>query len=469
MRRPCPPLRRFTQRALSLALSASLFSGAVAQAQPAGGSQGRIAIVRDTEIERLLGDYVRPVARAAGLRSERDIEVVIVNDRGFNAFVMDSRRIFITVGALLDSETPGEVIGVLAHETGHIAGGHLARLRAELANATTASILTLLLGAAAIAGAAMAGGRAGDLGQAAAGVAMGSTGIAQRTLLAYQRTEENSADRAAITYLNATRQSPRGMLRTFERLADQMAGLTRLVDPYAQSHPLPRERIANLRTLVEASPFRDAPEPPALQARHDMMRAKISGFLERPDQVMRRYSQPSSTAARYARAIATFRIGNLQGAVAEIDALIRAQPNNPYLHELKGQMLYERGQVREAIAPYRRAMQLSGGAALHRIGLGRALVGAGAPAQIDEAVRELERAVVMEPQNGVAHRFLAMAYGRKGDEGRAAAATAQGHFADGNLPYARQAAVRAQALLPRGSPGWLRADDILRYRAPRGG
>ncbi len=451
---------------LALAVATNSIGTAYAQGAMRGD---RIALVRDTEIEQLLRDYARPILRAAGIGVDRNIEIMIVNDRAFNAFVVDGRRIFITVGALLDSETPNEVIGVLAHETGHIVGGHLARLRQELQNAATSTILAMLLGAAAIAGAALAGGRAGDLGQAAMGIAVGSMGLGQRTLLAYQRTEENAADRAAITYLNATRQSGRGMLRTFERMSDQMGAVTRLVDPYVQSHPMPRERIANLRNLVEASPHREARDSPNLQLRHDLMRAKIAAFLERPDQVARRFP-PSNTSlpARYARAIATYRIGNMPSARQQFEALIREQPNNAFFHEMLGLALLERGNPRDAIPPYRRALQLSGGAALIRIGLGRALVASEQRQVLDEAVRELERGLVQEPEFGIAYRFLATAHARRGDEGRASLATAQGFFHTGELAYARQAAQRAQALLPRGSPGWLRADDILTFRPPRG-
>jgi predicted Zn-dependent protease len=450
--------------AAACAVAAAQVREAAAQTQ---GPGEQIALIRDTEIERLLADYARPMLRAAGIGAQRNVEIVIVNDRAFNAFVIDGRRIFITIGALIDSQTPNEVIGVLAHETGHIVGGHLARLRQELENAQTSSILALLLGAAAIAGAALAGARAGNLGQAALGVAAGSIGIGQRTLLAYQRLEENAADRAAVRFLDATRQSGRGMLRTFERLSEQMGGITRLIDPYAVSHPMPRERILNLRDLVEASPHRDVRDPPALQARHDLMRAKISGFMERPDQVARRYP-PSDTslAARYARAIIAYRTAGLGAARPLLDALIREQPNNPYFHELRGQALLERGAPREAVPSYRRALQLSNGAPLIRIGLGRALVATDQREVVEEAARELERGLVAEPQFGAAYRFLAIAHARRGDEGRASLATAQGHFHDGALPYARQAAARARDLLPRGSPGWLRADDIVNYRPP---
>lgn len=460
-------IRRLAQRAVAILVACALGVTQLAPATAQRQEEQRISIVRDAEIEILLRDYVRPILRAAGIGADRNVQIVLVNDRSFNAFVADGRRIFITVGALLDARTPNEIIGVLAHEVGHIAGGHLARLRQELANAQTNSIIAILLGAAAIAGAAVAGARAGDLGQAAAGIAAGGLGIAQRTLLAYQRTEESAADRAAITYLNATRQSARGMLRTFESFAEQISFATRFIDAYLLSHPLPRERIQNLRELVEASPHRDARDPPALQARHDLMRAKIAGFLERPDQVARRYPpNDTSLPARYARAIAAFRMGQMQSAIPAMDGLIAAQPQNPYFHELKGLALLERGRARDSVAPYRRALQLSGGNGLIRLGLGRALVSVEDRALLDEAVREIERGLVQEPEASGAFRFLGIAHARRGDEGRASLATAQGYFAEGQWALARQIAARAQTLLPRGSPGWLRADDIVSFRSP---
>ena len=443
-------------------------AGRPARAQSGGGDGGQqIILVRDAEIEQLLREYVRPILRAAGISAQRDISIALVNDRTFNAFVIDGQRIFITTGALLDAKTPNEVIGVLAHETGHIAGGHLARIRQELARASTNSIIALILGAAAVAGAALSKGNQGELGGAATGVLLGSASIGQRTLLAYQRTEEQAADRAAVTYLNATQQSPNGMLVTFERFSDQISGISRFIDPYLQSHPLPRERVVGLRNEVEKSPYRDRRDAPALQLRHDLMRAKVAGFIERGDLVLRRYPlSDNSLAAKYARAVATYRAGNLTAALPIMDELIAAQPNNPYFQELKGQAYLERGRPRESLPSYRKALQLSGGNALIRSALGRAMVATEDKTMLDEAIRELERAVVQEPETAETYRFLGIAYGRKGEDGKASLATAQGYFVVGAYPLAKRSAVRAQALLPRGSPGWIRADDIVNFRPP---
>jgi predicted Zn-dependent protease len=453
-------LRPFFVAALSLALFFTQISQPFAQA-------GKMQILRDAEIEALLRDYTRPILQAARLGYNGDVEFVIINDRSFNAFVADSHRIFITVGALLDAKTPNEIIGVLAHETGHIAGGHLARLREQLRNAQTASIAGMLIGVAAIAAGAAAGASGNSLSGAATGLMAGGLGIGQRTILAYQRTEEQAADRAAINYLNATHQSGRGMITTFKRFADEELISARNIDPYLQSHPMPRERIANLEGLVESSPYKNALDPPALQMRHDLMRAKISGYLETPQQVARRYPQALSLPARYAHAISLSQNAQLSPALKEMDALIAAQPNNPYFHELKAQTLLENSHPREAIAPYRRAVELSPNSGIIRLGLGRALVSSEDKGQLDEAIRELEHGIIQDPHSNIGYQFLAMAYGRKGDEGRASLVTAQGHFENKAYDLAKTAALRAKHLLPQGSPGWLKADDIVNFKIPK--
>lgn len=434
---------------------------------PVRAQEGGIRIIRDTETEQLLRDYARPVLQAAGLTRGAGIEIVVVNDRAFNAFVMDGRRIFITIGTLLDSTRPNETIGVLAHEAGHIAGGHLARLREQMQAAQNQSIVAMVLGlASAVAiGMASRGAGTGDLAQAAGGVAMGAQGLAQRTFLAYARAEEQAADRAAANFLAATRQSPRGMVDIFARMSDANMVTARMADPYMQSHPLPQDRLVTLREMLAQSPHRDAVDPPALVARHRLMQAKISGFLERPDQVLRRYPVTDrSLHARYARAIASYRSGGGADAIAAIDSLIREQPNNPFFHELRGQALLETGNPRAAIASYRRALQIMPNAPLIRAGLGRALVSTNDRGLADEAIQLLERAIAADRELPFAHRMLATAYGMKGEDGRAQLAIAQGHMLEGNLPAAQGAARRAQALLPRGSPAWVRADDIVNTR-----
>jgi predicted Zn-dependent protease len=431
-----------------------------AQAQARGG----LPVIRDAEIEQLLRDYTQPILKVAGL-SKQNVQVVIINDRTFNAFVMDGKRIFVNSGALMEAQTPNQIIGVLAHETGHIAGGHLSRLRDELANAQTLAIITMLLGM----GAMVAGGGSNGAGQAGAAAIAGSQQIALRTVLSYQRAQEEQADRAAVKFLNATGQSAKGMYETFKKFADNMMFSARQVDPYAQSHPMPAERVAGLTELAKTSQFWDKKDSTELQLRHDMMRAKISGFMEPGGTVLRRYPMnDTSLPARYARAISTYKHGNLRSAIQQIDSLIAAQPGNPYFYELKGQALLEGGRGAEAIAPLRRAVQMAPAAAtpLMQIMLGQALVSTNDPKHADEAVTMLRNALAREPEASGGYQQLAMAYGRKGDLAQADLASAQAAFTRGDIKTARELAARAKTRFPVGSPGWVKSDDIVSTKLP---
>jgi len=431
-------------------------------AQPKGGPNGGLPLIRDAEIEQLMRDYTAPILKVAGL-AQQNVQVVLINERAFNAFVMDGHRIFINVGALLDAKTPNEIIGVLAHETGHMAGGHLSRLREQFANAQTASIIAMVMGVGALVGGAVAGGRTGDnIGQIAPAAIQGPQEMIRRSLLSYVRAQEESADRAGVKFLNATQQSAKGMYVTFKRFADDMLVVASRVDPYQQTHPMPRERMALLDDLIKTNPYWDKADPPELQLRHDLMRAKLSGFLDRPDTIARRYpSTDTSLPARYARAISAYRTSNLSGAIAQIDGLIQSQPNNPYFHELKGQALLESAHPAEAIAPLRRAVALAPNASLIRIMLGQALIATGENRYSDEAISLFRVAMQKEPEVPEVYSQLAMAYGRKGDLADADLASAQAALARGDNKTARELAARAKTRFPTGSPGWVRADDIV--------
>jgi predicted Zn-dependent protease len=428
-------------------------------------AQGRgPPVIRDAEIEQLLRDYTQPILKVAGL-AQQNVRVVIINDRSFNAFVADGRRIFINAGTIMVSETPNEVIGVLAHETGHMAGGHLARLREQLAAASTQAILAMLLGVGAILAASKTG--SANMGQAGMAALQGPQAMIQNNLLAYVRTQEDSADRAGVKFLEASGQSAKGMHDSFKRLADQMLYSSRFVDPYMQTHPLPAERVRALQGMASASSNWDKKDSASLQARHDMVRAKLYGFMDRPDSVVRRYPlSDNSLPARYARAIAAYRFGSSAslGVVSQIDSLIQAQPQNPYFHELKGQALLEAGKSAESIAPLRRAAQLTSNSALIQIMLAQALLGTNDKAHAEEAVTLLEAALRREPESPDAYGQLAMAYGRKGDIARADLASAQSAFMRGDLKTARQLATRAKTRFPVGSPGWVKSDDISSYK-----
>ncbi|MCK1468030.1 M48 family metalloprotease [Bradyrhizobium sp. CW10] len=460
-------LRKKATALISLLAAAAIaltpFSAAHAQAKGP-------PVLRDTETEQLLREYTRPILRVAGLEKQ-NIQMVIVNEGSFNAFVADGRRIFVNYGAILQSETPNQIIGVLAHETGHLAGGHLSKLREQLANAQTQMIIAMLLGAGAMAvGSTRGSGSAGNNGLANAGAAAlaGPQEMIRRTLLSYQRQQEENADRAGVKFLTATQQSPRGMYETFKRFTSESLFAARGADPYLQSHPMPAERVASLQEFASASPYWDKKDDPALQLRHDMVRAKISAFMERPETVYRRYPLTNdSMPARYARAISTYLHGDLRSALTQIDALIQVQPNNAYFYEVRGQALLEGGKPAEAIPALRKAVALSNNAPLIEMLLGQALVGSDNKAYTDDAVRILRAAVALEPEAVLGYMQLAMAYGRKGDYAEADLASAQAAYLRGDNKTARELATRAKTRFAVGTPGWVKADDIVASKPPR--
>lgn len=288
-----------------------------------------------------------------------------------------------------------------------------------------------------------------------------------RSLLAERRSQEAAADQAALRYLNATRQSGRGMLETFERFAQQEFVSDAHRDPFVRSHPVATDRLSQLRTLVERSPHYDAKDPQQLQLRHDMMRAKLAGYLERPQVVFNRYPRSNnSLPARYARAIALFMQGGpqaLPAALAEVDALIRDVPDNPYFYELKGDLLTRSGRPAEAIAPLRQALKLSKDASLIRVALASALLASNNPGVVQEAVNHLRKSVIVD-DNPRAYRSLADAYYRLGKQAEADAAIAQAYFLEGDVKQAQIFAKRAQRVLSKGSPTWLKMDDIISYK-----
>jgi predicted Zn-dependent protease len=456
------PAARVIAFATAIAVAAAGGGPVLAPARAQDSTTRGMPLIRDAEIEQLLRDYAQPVLRAAGL-AKQNVRVVVLSDRSFNAFVMDGRHIFINAGALFDAKTPNEIIGVFAHETGHLAGGHLSRLREKLASAQTASIIALLAGiGAAVAGARGGAGGGADIGAAAI---LAPQSAIMRTMLAYVRTQEDQADHAGVKFLNATGQSPKGMVDLFKRLSNEVLFNSRYIDPYMQSHPMPADRVAALEVLAKASPYWDRKDSPELQLRHDLMRAKLSGFLERPDTVARRYpASDHSLPARYAHAISTYRNSDLRQALTQIDGLIQTQPNNPYFYELKGQALLEGGRPAEAVAPLRQAVHLSQSNPLIEILLAQALNATNNPKMAEESVALLRTAISREPEAPEAYSQLAMAYGRKGDLANADLASAQAAFARGDVKTARQLATRAKTRLPIGSPAWVRADDIVNVK-----
>jgi len=448
---------RMTRSLVALASVIAIIGNGV---PPAAAQQKRqISFIRDAEIEQVMRDYLDPLLGAAGLR-KGFIRVVLVNDRSFNAFVADGKRVFVNIGAIMDSTTPNQIIGVLAHETGHIAGGHLARLRSEVDKATAIAVIGSILGAAAVIGSAQSR-QVGANSEGMMGAIFAGPEMARRTLLAYQRTEEQAADKAGLAYLEKTGQSGKGMLETFERMANESLFSASRMDKYLQSHPMPQDRVASLRESAPKSAHFEKKDSPVLQLKHDMIRAKLFAFTAPATETARRYPAYNTTLpARYARAISDYRFGKPDQALKAIDALIREQPANPYFWELKGQALLEAGQAGAAVAPLRKAVALAPNQPLIRTMLGHALVAQETPQSVAEAIRELSNATSRDPDNYEGFRYLGQAYARRGDEGNAALAAARGALIEGQFQDAQRFARRALPLLPPNSPAYLAAKDI---------
>jgi predicted Zn-dependent protease len=411
-----------------------------------------LSLVRDAEIEDTIRTYANPLFSAAGLDA-RAVKVHLVNDKMLNAFVAGGQRLFVFTGLLLAAERPNQLIGVIAHETGHIAGGHLARKQEALRKMTVQSMLALLLGAAA----AVASGQ----GDAVGAIALGGGSMAQRQFLRYSRTEESAADQAALRLLDLTGQSATGMLEFLEVLADQDVLVGSRQDPYVRTHPLVGERLTAVRFHIDQSPNSGRPDPPKLIAAHKRMHAKLRGFLDRPPATLRRYpASDTSVEGRYARAVAYHRLVKLEQALVEIDSLLAEQPGDPYFNELKGQILFESGKVPESIPPYRRAVDFHPGSPLLRLGLAQSLIASGNRAFNAEAINHLEAALGRDREMPEAWHQLAIAYGRADKLGLSALASAERALSTGKFREAQGQAERAQRKLPEGSPGWLRAQDV---------
>jgi predicted Zn-dependent protease len=437
-------------------LFAGLVTGLVATvSQPEPGlAQGRgVSLIRDAEIEATIRAYAEPIFTAAGLDAAAT-KVHLVQDDRINAFATLGLNIFVNTGLLMRADTPNQVIGVLAHETGHLAGGHLVRLQDELRNATIQSILALLAGV----GAGLATGNPG----VGVGAATIGQGVAQRNLLQYSRTQEASADQAGMKFLDATQQSSKGLLQFFQKLEGQEFLLSTNQDPYLQTHPLTTQRIDSVQEHVDHSPFSNNTDSPQLMVLHQRMLAKLKGYLWPLDRVLQTYPPSDlSVPARYARAIALFRVSRLKEALALMDSLLKEQPNDPFFLEQKGQILFQNGRLAEAVPLYQKAAELRPREALLRQELGQVLIETEDPRYVKPAVANLEFAAQMQSNDPEVWRLLAIAYGRDNQIAMSALAQAEEAAAAGDKREARLQAKRALKGLPSGSPGWLRANDIV--------
>ena len=401
-----------------------------------------------------------PIWRVAGLDPSA-VEIMIVQDGTLNAFVAGGQRIFINTGLLMRTERPNQLIGVLAHETGHIAGGHLARAQEEMEKLSTLQILEALLGAGAMAGSAVGGGSVGRPAPADAG-----GGIAPGSLLSYLKytqTQEGSADQAAITFLERTHQSVKGTIEFLKILQREERLAIGRRDPYLSTHPLTPERIETFEQAAARSQWTNAPESPRNLEMHHRIVAKLMGFLS-PTTALQHFSEADrSVPARYARAIALYRTGALGSALLTIDGLLKEHPNDPYFHELKGQMLYENGHVAESVPAYRKAVQLLPGAGILKVELATALLGTNNAANDQEAVRNLEVARQSEGDSFEFWRLMSIGYARLNNHGMTSLARAEMAIRRGQPTEAQALADSAVRQLKPGTPAWQRAQDIKAY------
>ena len=418
----------------------------------------RLAVIRDAEIEALLSDYSAPIFKAAGIRPG-EIQIHISMDDAFNAFV-SGRHMVINTGAILQTEEPNELIGVIAHEAGHFIGGHQARLRQRVDSAQFLAVVGVLLGA----GAAAMGGDAGS----AAGQALlaGSQTMIMRDLLAYRRDEEIAADQEAIKLLDKTGQSAWGLVASFQRMDRQLIFTTMPRNSYLQTHPFPRERVKLLENLAASSKNFSQVDSANLQLRHKMAQAKILAYSDGIGGIQRKFRDHLTSApARYGLAIAQFLQGKTAEALGGIDKLISEQPKNPYLYEMKAEILLRAGRAKEALIPMKKAVSLD----THKSGLmqiieGTILFHTGDKASIREAIRLTKVGLVRDPDTIQGYSTLARAYAALGDETLALAASADEQFLASNFKQAKEYALRAQQKLKKNSPEWLRMQDIVLYK-----
>jgi predicted Zn-dependent protease len=455
-----PGERRTVAPTLFRKLTAAFTALVVAAASASQAGAQQVTLIRDAETEALMADYTAPIFRAANL-SSHNIKVHLISDNSFNAFVINGQNMFINTGAIMLSETPNQLIGVIAHETGHIKGSHNAKLQQLMEKMQTAALLLQVLSIGAMVGSAATGSSEGAQGGMAA--MMGGQQIILRSVLSYVRQHESAADRAAVEFLDASHQSPAGMLKTFRYFAEQSVGSIR-PDPYVLTHPMPAERIAQLQEIAQKSPYFNQKDSPQLQLRHDLVRAKIAAYTyqNNPQRIARQYSD-NGLPARYARAIAAFHTGGYQAAAPALDGLIAAMPQNPWFYELKGTFLLESGNAKDAVAPLRKAVSLVPRSGYMRLELAQAILegGAGSP---EEALQMLRVALVDEDQSYLGYRLQSEAYGKLNRIPEANMSAALASFHQGCVRNAKMLAERAKLGLPAGSPSWLKADDILNFR-----
>ncbi|MCP5074066.1 MAG: M48 family metalloprotease [Rhodobacteraceae bacterium] len=415
-------------------------SGVASQAQ---------GLIRDAEIERTLKFVMQPLLKASGTSGSR-VKLFVVNDRSMNAFVAGGSKIFIHSG-LIQRLTSVEMLqAVLAHELGHITGGHLSQRAVQAGSLNTALGLGLLLGAAA----AAAGG--------GAGVAIGAQEAVRRSMLGFTRAQEASADESAVRYMVAAGINPQAGVDVLNIFRGQEILSVGRQDPYVLSHPLNSQRLARMRSYAQAYKDKPSTQVAGVNYWYARMIAKFDGFIGNPSRNLRRLKKSdTSEIATLTRAIAYHRLPKPKKAVSYATKLTQMRPKDPYYHELRGQILLENGNAAAAVGSYRRAAKLAPKEPLILAGLGRALLGVNSSSANKEALGVLKKAYARDPLDGRMLRDLGLAYARAGQNGMASVVTAERYALQSNFKQAELHATRAQKLLPRGSVGWLKADDIL--------
>ncbi|MBB5280938.1 putative Zn-dependent protease [Pacificimonas flava] len=412
------------------------------------------SILRDAETEAWLHEMATPLAKAAGL-DPRNVELVLINDPSLNAFVMTGQTIYVHSGTILQADNANQLQGIIAHELGHIAAGHSVRFGPEgMKGASSVSILSLLAAVGAIAaGAGEAGMAIMGLGQRAA---LGK-------VLAFNRQQESRTDQAGARYLERAGISGRGSIEFFEKIQNQEYRYAIPQDnDYMRTHPLSADRISALESLYRQSPYWDTPTDPKLEAQFERIKAKLFGFIEDPERTLRKYPESDTSApARVARAYAWHKGAYPDQAAAETDALLAENPNDPYILELKGQVLLESGRPEDAVAPLERAIENAPDQPLIATLLGHALIASEDPDMLPRAIEVLRGAVAHDRLNPFAWYQLGIAYSQTGDEARAALASAEQHSMSRQPELAVRSAQMAMNGIPKGTPDWIRAQDIL--------
>lgn len=412
-----------------------------------------ISLIRDAEIEQTLRAYSTPIFVKAGL-TPSSISLYIVNDQAINAFVMGGSNIFVNTGLIMQSPRPEMVLAVIAHETGHISGGHLVRSVQAAEKAQIQAVLGALLGAVAIAGGA------GDAGMA---ILSSGQNLALRGMITHTRANEEAADNTALNILDQLGISASGMLETFEILRKQeKLKIGSSSDPYLRTHPLNTDRIMQVRNHVEQSKIPSGTVPEKFVVLHQRMLGKLEGFLGEPADVLTRYPETdTSVRAYYARAVAYFRQAKIDKAIAQMDRLIAQSPEDPYFHELKGQILFEGSRITEAAQSYKKAVELLPSASLIRVEYARALIALEDNSNLPEAIKHLEAASSNgERENASLWRLLATAYGRSGQMGLSHLALAEEALALNDPDTTLKQLELAAPNLGIATPGYLRAEDL---------